>query len=301
MTKQNSPSILLTGATGSVGSEIAKILAFKGVPFRALVRSLNNTAELSSLPGVELVVADLRDRESLDRALKGIHRAFLLTNSSEEAEALQSNFVDAAVANRVNHIVKLSQFAADLNSPVRFLRYHAAVEKKIRDAGLLYTFLRPNLYMQGFLGFRELIATRSLFYASAGQAKVSAVDIRDIAAVAVEALTGSGHEDRTYDITGPEALTHDQMAECFSTALGRRIEFIDVPPQQMRAALLQFGFPEWQADGLLEDYAHYSRQEASLVNGCVEEITGKKARSFEEFTKDYAPVFLALPKAGGKH
>ena len=135
----------------------------------------------------------------------------------------------------MRHIVKLSQLAADPGSPVRFLRYHAAVEQAIRASGLAYTFLRPNLFMQGLLGFRASIVAEGRFFAAAGDAKISAVDVRDIAAVAAAALT-EGHEGRTYDITGPEALTHAEMAERLSAALGRRVEFVDVPPDAMRQA-----------------------------------------------------------------
>ncbi|RCR70693.1 SDR family oxidoreductase [Larkinella punicea] len=291
MTQSISPSILITGATGTIGSELATQLSAKGIPFRALVRSLENAEKLAQLDGAELVVGDLNDPESLVRALDGIERAFLLTNSSEQAETLQMNFVAVAQQAGVKHIVKLSQFAADLHSPVRFLRYHAAVEQKIRESGLSFTFLRPNLFMQALLGFRDPIVNQGKFFATAGDARISAVDIRDIAAVAVEALTMPGHVGKTYDLTGPEALTHQQMAAHFSDILGRPVLYIDVPPAHLRQALLSVGFPEWQADGLIEDYAHYARGEASAVSSAIQEVTGKPARDFKSFVRDYALVF----------
>ena len=111
------------------------------------------------------------------------------TPSSEQAEAQQSTVVEAALRGGVQHIVKLSQLAAAEDSPVRFLRYHAAVERAIRASGLRYTFLRPNLFMQGFLGFLHSIIAEGKFFAAAGDAKISAIDARDIAAVAAAALT----------------------------------------------------------------------------------------------------------------
>lgn len=286
-----SHSILITGATGTIGSELAKQLSAKGVSFRAIVRSLDNAKELASLQGAEVVVGDFNDAESLTNALKDIEHAFLLTNSSEEAEMLQSKFVAAAGDAGAQHIVKLSQFAADLHSPVRFLRYHAAVEQKIQQSGMTYTFLRPNLFMQGLLGFKDTIINQGKFFAAAGDAKISIVDIRDIAAIAVEALTNKEHEGKIYDITGPEALTHQEMANYFSDEIGRSVRYINVSPADMKQALFSAGFPNWQADGLIEDYAHYSRGEAAVISSAVYDVTGKPARNFKSFVHDYATVF----------
>lgn len=189
------------------------------------------------------------------------------------------------------HLVKLSQFAANADSPVRFLRYHAAVEAAIKASGIAYTFLRPNLFMQGLLNFKSTIAKQNAFCVAAGDAKVSVVDVRDIAAVAVAALTGAGHDGQIYTLTGPQALTHTEMAASLSTATGRQITFVDVPPDAMRDALLKAGFPAWQAEGLLEDYAHYRRNEASAIESGVQDAISKAPRSFEEFAHDYASAF----------
>jgi uncharacterized protein YbjT (DUF2867 family) len=258
---------------------------------RAMIRSRESAKALAALEGVEPVVGDFDDPASVERALQGVEKAFLLTNSTERAEAQQLGFVDAARRTGLKHIVKLSQFAADKNSPVRFLRYHAAVERAIVDSGIAYTFLRPNLYMQGLLAFRASIKSTGKFFAAAGDAKVSVVDVRDNAAAAAAALTEPGHEGRVYDLTGPEALTHADMAARLSAAVGRPITFVDIPPAAMHDALLGAGFPRWQAEGLLEDYAHYRRDEASAVRPGVQQATGKPARSFSDFAQDYASAF----------
>ena len=291
MTQTTAPALLITGATGNTGTELAKQLSAKGVPFRALVRSVENAGQLAALPGIELVSGDLGDPDSLTAALKGIKRAFLLTNSSEQAETLQLGFVDAARQAGVQHIVKLSQLAASIDSPVRFLRYHAAVEQHIRASGIAYTFLRPNLFMQGLLGFSSTIAAKGMFFASIGEARVSLVDIRDIAALAAAALTEQGHEGKIYNITGPEALTHAEIAAQFSAVLGREIRFINVSPEEMRQAVIGVGFPLWQADGLIEDYAHYARGEAAAVTSDVQTVTGRAPRSFKSFIEDYKQAF----------
>ncbi|WP_375436536.1 SDR family oxidoreductase [uncultured Hymenobacter sp.] len=289
----SSPTILLTGATGNIGTELSRLLSSAGVPFRALVRSLQDprAQQLQALPGAELVTGDLNQPETVAPALIGIERAFLLTNSSELAEAQQLAFVNLAQQAGVHHIVKLSQWAADRNSPVRFLRYHAVVEAAIEASGLTYTFLRPNLFMQGLLAFRDSIAAQGKFFAAIGEAKVSAVDVRDIAAAAVAALTEPGHENKIYNLTGPEALTHAQMAAQLAAALGKPVAFQDVPAEAMHAAVLEIGFPAWQAEGLMEDYAHYHRGEAATVATGVQEATGHAPRPFAAFAQEYAPVF----------
>jgi uncharacterized protein YbjT (DUF2867 family) len=282
--------ILVTGATGNNGLEVLKRLAGRNVQVRAMVRNRDRASEISALPNAEMVEGDFDRPETLLSALAGVDRAFLLTNSTERSEAQQLAFVDAARQSHVKHIVKLSQFAATAHSPVRFLRYHAAVEAEIQATGMAYTFLRPNLFMQGLLNFRSTIATQNAFYAAINDAKVSTVDVRDIADVAVAALTETGHEGKIYDLTGSQALTHTEMAECITAALGRQITFVDIPPEAMRDALIGFGMPVWQADGLIEDYAHYRRNEASAIASGVQDATGKAPRRFEDFARDYATL-----------
>lgn len=285
-------TLLITGATGTIGSELARQLSARGASFRALVRTLDaRAAQLAALPGAEVVVGDFRDSSSLHAALEGIEKAFLLTHSSEEAEAHQLAFVRAAKEAGVQHVVKLSQLAAAADSPVRFLRYHARVEEALRDSGMDWTFLRPNLFMQALLGFRQLIAEKGVFFATAGDAPVSLIDIRDIAAVAAEALTTTGHEGKTYDLTGPEPLTHGRLAEILSEELGKPVHYINVTEGELLPGLLAAGFPEWQAEGLLEDYAHYARGEASGVSPAVQHVTGVPARTFRAFVAETTTLF----------
>lgn len=170
MTQSKTPTILITGPTGNIGLELTKKLSAQGIPFRALVRSSKGADAVRALRGSEIAVGNFNDSRSIADALDGVDRAFLLTNSSDQAEAQQAGFVDEASRVGVKHIVKLSQWAADPDSPVRFLRYHAAVERRIQESGMAYTFLRPNLFMQGLLAFREPILAQGKFFAAAGEA-----------------------------------------------------------------------------------------------------------------------------------
>ena len=280
--------ILLTGATGTVGFEVAKLLDQKGVSAKALVRSPEAAEKLAGLSHIIPVMGDLDAAASVAAALAGVEAAFLLTKSSERAESQQLGFVAAAKAAGVRHIVKFSQVHADVASPVRFLRYHAVVEAAIKASGMAYTFLRANLFMQEMLAFREPIRQQGRIFAPIGEAPVSLVDVRDLAEVAVAALTGAGHDNKSYDLTGPEALSHAELADQIGRAIGRRIEHVQMAPEQMRQIMMSYQFPEWQTDGLIEDYAHYDRGEAAGISGDIERVTGKKARSFEVFLGDYA-------------
>jgi uncharacterized protein YbjT (DUF2867 family) len=282
--------ILVTGATGTVGSEILRVLSAQGVDVRAVTRDLRK-AETNQLPHVSFVQGDLDEPKSIRAMCDGMERAFLLTNSSERAEQQQITFTRVAQVSGVRHIVKLSQLHADADSPERFLRYHGVVEAAIQASGLTFTFLRPNLYMQGLLNFRQSIQQQSAFFAAAADARISAVDVRDIADVAVAALTTSQHDNKSYALTGPSAITFAQMAQQLSSSVGRTITFVDVPPESMRAALGELGFPVWQADGLLEEFAMYRRGEAAGVESGVQEALGRPPRLFEEFARDYAPQF----------
>lgn len=281
-------TILVTGVTGNTGSALLSQLAERRASVRAMVRKEGDVAKLPA--GVSGVVADFDNTASLTAALEGVSRAYLVTPSSERAEEQQLNFVDLAVKAGVQHLVVLSQLAADEQSPVRFLRYHGVVEKHIQNLGVDYTFLRPNLYFQGLLAFAGTIAADNRFYAPIGEAKVSAVDVRDIAAVAAAALTESGHERQTYTLIGPTAITHGEIAAALSAATGREIAFVDVPSEAF-AQSLQGILPPWQVDGLLEDYAHYRRGEAEIVSPIVEQITGRRPIDITQFARDYAGQF----------
>ena len=249
-------TVLVTGATGTVGSALVPALRARGVTVRAMSRNAH---------GEDTVAADLTDPASVAAALTGVDAVFLNSPSAEDAARLQIQFADLARQAGVRRLVLLSQYAARADSPVRFLRWHAEVEAHVRELGLEHTVLRPNLFMQGLFAFAGMIATQGYFAAPIGDAAVSLIDARDIAESAAAVLTGTGHAGRTYTVTGPRAVTHEQIAHELSAAAGRDIAFVDVTPEQFAAALAGM-VPPWQLDGLVEDYAHYARGEAAEVH-----------------------------------
>jgi uncharacterized protein YbjT (DUF2867 family) len=284
--------ILVTGATGKNGLEIIRRLSGRQERIRAMIRKQSDTKKFTPRPNLEFVEADFDDAANLHKALSGVQRAFLVTNSSEKVEERQLRFVEVARESGVKHVVYLSQLHASSDSPLRFLRYHAAVESALRTSGMSYTNLRPNLYMQGMLMIGKTIASEGRLFAPAGIARISVVDVRDVAAVAVAALTKGGHEGKTYDITGPEALTHAQMAELLSQALKRPVTFVDVTEEAFREGLRTIRMPDWQADGLAEDFAHYRRGEAADISSAVKDVTGVAPHPFSIFARDHVAAFL---------
>jgi uncharacterized protein YbjT (DUF2867 family) len=273
-----------------IGSLLADALADQGVEFTVMLRPGGSGDRIAGKPGVSSTEGDFDDPESLRGALEGVDRAFLLTNSTERTEAQQIAFVEAAQAQRVGHVVYLSQLAADRQSSVRFLRYHGAVEAALRNSTVGWTMVRPNLILQAYIPFAPIIAQGAL-QAPIGDAAVSVVDARDIAAVAAAALTEDGHVGKTYTVTGPAAVTHAEIATELGDALGRAVRFQSTPPEAFLAALTGAGMPEWQAEGLVEDYAHYDRGEASAVSPDVAQVTRTGPRSLRDFAHDYSDAF----------
>src|SRR5579872_5297177 len=283
--------ILITGGTGAIGTELIKILAKADRPIRAMVR---NPAKAGSIafPGVQIVEGDFEDLASLDAALSGVTKAFLLAAPTEHQLDHETNFLKAAANANLEHIVKLSAMGASPDSPSRFLRGHGEAELRLEESRIPWTHLRPNQFMQNLLGPRDSIIQRGEFYAPAGDAKMSIVDIRDIAAVAVEVLAASpAHEWKRYTITGPEALTYAEVAGRLSFEVGKPVAYVDVPPETARAGMLQSGMSEWLADGILELYALYKADLFSEVTDVVHHEGKKDPITFAQFAHDYAPQF----------
>lgn len=284
--------ILITGATGPNGMEILKLLSRSGVPCRALTRNPQKVGILADLPGVEIAQGDLARPESLALALQEIDRALLCSSVGPELPELQGNFVQAAKRAGVRYVVKFSGMGADVHSEWRFLRWHGEAEKELENSGLAFTHLQPNQFMQVYLRFKDTIASQGKFYAASKDSQVSPVDVRDIAAVAVAVLTGTGHEGKTYVITGPEALTYEQVADKISAAIGKKVTYVDVPPEAAKKALLDGGAPEWFAEGQMEQFRFRWQGKQSRVTSTIAEVAKKKPTTIDEFAREHASYLL---------
>lgn len=286
--------ILVTGATGTNGKELVRQLAAKGARVRALARNRDKaTAELGG-PNVEIVEGDFNRPETLEGALAGgVEHVFLVTSPGPQMAEQEGNMIDACTRAGVRHVVKLSAMGAGVNSPITLGRVHGESEKRLEDSGLAFTHLRPNAFMQNTLGFAPTIHAQGVFYAPAGDGHVSLVDVRDIAAVAAVALTEPGHEGQTYEITGPEALSYYDVAEILSETLGRKVTYVDVPPEAAKAGMIGSGMSEWMADAISELFGVWRAGHGSKVTDVVRQVGKTEPHTFVEFARDHAQVFAA--------
>jgi len=281
--------ILITGASGNVGKEVLKQAAASGAKVRAAFQTANKAATAPS--GVEIATVDYNQPETLRAALKGVDKVFLVGPPAQNLVALERKAVDAIKQAGGAHIVKLSALGG---RGAIYPRQHAESEDYIKSSGAPYTFIRPNGFMQNLVNYNApTITSQNAFYGCQGEGKVSHVDIRDMAAVAVKALTEDRHQGKTYTLTGPRALTNAELAQILSDDLGRDIRYVDLPVEQFKQALLGAGLPDWSANALIDLQQLYRNGGASAVTNDVEQLLGRKPRSFEQFSRDYASVFQA--------
>ncbi len=216
--------ILVTGATGLNGKELLRRLSAKGIAVRALVRNPAKAAALAALPKVEIVQGDMARGETLALALHDIDRAMLISSSAPDMLEVQSNFIDAARKAGVKHVVKLSGIMPELDSAFRFARMHGEIEKRLEASGMAFTHLRAGEFMPAYFRQVPAIVAKGAMFLPMEDARIASIDVGDIAEIAADVLTHSGHEGKTYPLTGPEALTMTQVAEKLSAATGKTLE-----------------------------------------------------------------------------
>ena len=287
-------TILITGATGTVGSEVVKQLSAKGenIIVKAAARSAtDNTFE--NLNRVQVVQLDYDKPDSLAVALKGVDKLFLLTPFQSNMVDLTSNLVSEAKKAKVKYIAKQSVMGADAEPGITPGRLHRQAEKIIEESGIPFTFLRPNFFMQNFVNYySNLIRSQGAFYMPAGDAKVSFVDVRDIAAVAVKSLINDNQQKgRAYNITGGEALSYGQAAEILSKAVGKKINYVNVTDQDARKGMKDMSMDEWTIKSMIELFEITRAGYVSEISPIVEQVTGNKPITFSQFANDYAGAF----------
>lgn len=280
--------ILVTGATGTIGRDVVKFLGRKNASVRAAVRDQIKAAQKLG-PEIELCEFDFANEATFGRALAGVGAIFLLPSLGPDQTAVVNRFVDAAKKAGVRHVVKLSAIAADRDPPFAVGSWHAASDRHIRNSGVSFTLLRPNSFMQNFINYFP--PRDGVIYLPWGNGQASFIDTRDIAKVAVQALTDKRHANRTYTLTGPAALGVGEVASVLSKAVGREIKYVDVPESVAREGMLQAGLPQWQIDALMELHAINKQSEWSAVTQDVENVTGRAPTAFATFACNHADKF----------
>jgi uncharacterized protein YbjT (DUF2867 family) len=276
--------ILVTGATGNVGSAAVRVLAAGHHPVRALVRDPSRVPHRN----VEIVTGDFDRPDTLDPAMRGIDTVLLV---SPAVPAQEIAVIDSAVRQGVSHIVKVTS-KASADSPVDRRRGQAQIEAHLETTGLAYTLLRSNAYMQNLLALAPMIRQTGGFVMSAGDGQVGMIDARDVAAVAAAvAAAPKEHAGQTYWLTGPSLISYADVARELSAALGHEIGYRRISPAEHRAAMIAAGVPEAVATSNAQAFGLIAEGDAAWLSDDVKSITGTPPRPLRSFITDHVTAF----------
>src|SRR5216684_704597 len=281
--------ILITGASGSVGKVVLQEAVRKEAKVRAMYRSKEEAAKAPS--GCEHVLADFGDKQSLRKALEGVTSVYVVCSPIPQLVELESNMLDACKESGVKHVVLNSALGAG-DYGKSFPSWHRKVEDKLKTTGISYTILRPNGFLQNIVAFYALsIRAQGAFYAAMGDAKVSYLDIGDIAVVAVKALQAGAHAGKTYELNGPEAISNHELAKRISRVSGRTVNYVDIPESAQRESMLGLGMPAWQVTALLELQQYYKQGGGAKTDGLLQSLIERPPVSLEQYLTANAREF----------
>jgi len=280
---------LITGASGNVGKAVLLEASRKESKVRGMYRSKEEAAKAPS--GSEPVLADYADRQSLRKALEGVSSVYVVCSPIPQLVELESNMLDACKESGVEHVVLNSALGAG-DYGKSFPSWHRKVEDKLKTTGLSYTILRPNGFLQNIVAFNApSIRAQGAFYVAMGDAKVSYLDVGDIAVVAVKALKGGPHAGKTYELNGPEAISNAELAQRISKIAGRTVNYVDIPESAQREAMLGLGMPEWQVTALLELQQYYKQGGGAKTDGLLRSLLEGEPVTLDQFLAANAREF----------
>lgn len=274
---------LVVGATGTVGAEVCRLLKQKNIEVRGTTSRVANSNS-------ELVHLNLLNGAGMESAFSGISRLFLLSPPGHvDQHKILSPLIKLAKDQGLEKVVLMTAMGAnaDANSPFRKL------ERDLENSGLSYNIIRPNWFMQNFNSFWiQGINDFNKITLPAGQAKVSFIDSRDISSVATSLLTTDNFSNKDFDLTGPEAIDHSEVADIISSVSKRRISYEEISPEEFKSLLLKANMPADYADFLVVIFGFLKQGFSSAINSNVEMITGMKARTIREYANDYKKMWM---------
>lgn len=276
--------ILVTGATGTIGSRVAQSLQQQGASVRVGVRNPAKAPELAA-QGLEVVALDFDRPETVTAAVQGVDSIFLLTPFIEHFQGQVEAVVRAAQAAGVKFILRMSAFGARADSPDGVSREHGQCEELVKKSGLGWAIIQPTFFQDNFINFQGqgIVHTGAFYGCSAGQktAYIAATDIASSAAVILQ--NPAAHQGQTYVLTGPSAHSDAEVAALLAEVLKRPVGYVDLTPEQFHGGLLQQGTPAWMAEHLVKLEGYKSRGEAAATTGAVKTLTGREPEALQSF------------------
>jgi uncharacterized protein YbjT (DUF2867 family) len=287
------PAVAVTGATGRLGSRVARRLAAADVPQLLVVR---DPARAPKLPGASVARAEFRDADAVRAAVAGVPTV-LMVSAGENVDRLQEHyaFVDAVAAGGVEHVVYISFAGASPDATFTLVRDHWATEQRIRESGLRWTFVRDNLYADFF---PLMVGVDGALRGPAGDGRVAAVGQDDIAdAVAAILRSPRQHAGETYTLTGPAAMTLDEAARVMTGVVGREIRYVRETVDEAYASRSVYGAPDWQVAAWVSTYTAIAAGDLAEVTGDVERLAGHPPMSLGEVLRSDPSTYENLTSA----
>jgi uncharacterized protein YbjT (DUF2867 family) len=281
-------TVLVTGATGNVGSAVVAELRRRGVAVRAFVRH-----PVDAFGGdVDLAIGDFEDPASIRAALAGVDRVFLSSADGPRKVEHEVAVIDASA--HVELVVKASTIGARAGAPLPPFDWNGCSEEHLRRSGIPAVVLRSGFYMTNLLAVAEPVRAQRVLPAPAGDGRIAMIDPRDVGAVAAAVLAGSGHDGRTYELTGPDAVSYGDVAAELSHATGTHVEYVDVPPRAARERLVASGMPDWLIVHLDGVFAKIRAGELAATTDSVALLTGRAPRTIADFVTDHRDAFAPV-------
>ena len=275
------PPLAITGASGNVGGVVARLLSKRGLPLRLLA---NTPSRAPNLPGAHTVQCSYEDTPASREALTGVDVLFMVS-APESEDRLDKHiaFVDAAAASGVRHIVYLSFMNAAPDATFTLARTHFHTEERIKASGMTYTFLRDNFYADFFVALPD---EEGRILGPAGDGRVGVVAREDAGRVAAEVLADPGSfENQTLDVTGPEALTLDEITQILTRVWGRPVTYVRETVEEAYESRKKWPAAQWQYDSWVSTYTSIARGEMDVVSTTVHDVTGRDPLTFEEVAR----------------
>lgn len=282
--------ITVFGATGNTGSPLVDTLLAKGAAVRAVTSDPAKVENLKA-KGCEAVTANFTDPAALERACAGAERIYLVTPAHVDMPRWKANAIAAAKAAGVRHVVLATGLGASPKAKLTFGKWHSETQELLKESGLDWTFVQPTYFMQNLLWQADTIAKDGVYYDDLG-GPVAWIDARDIADVAAEALTGAGHEGKTYGLTGPEALTGADIAAILSDVTGRAITCAPLSVEDSRAAMIAAGMQEEVAAAMVELASIAPKGYLAGIETTVSDVLGRPARRLRDFIAENRDAFV---------